>query len=258
MPTHSCIYVTACLIAATAINAHADPEPAVTPYRPSVSTPAALPAPGWLEVEAGWERGRSESSSHRDALPYTLKLALSPDWGLRVGGQAWVREVDASGTARRGAGDTGFVLKRRFAINDASAFGMELGVIAPTASGGLGSGHTDVGLNGIYSADFFEVWHTDLNLTATRLGDDSSGGSRWQTGWAGSFSRNLNDRWSVTGELSGTQQRGADHTAQMLFAASYSMSRRIALDAGVSKGLNRASGDWTVFAGMTFLAFKLF
>jgi hypothetical protein len=33
--------------------AYADDMPAVTPCRPSVSTPAALSAPGWLEVEAG-------------------------------------------------------------------------------------------------------------------------------------------------------------------------------------------------------------
>src|SRR5437016_3240382 len=31
-------------------------EPAATPYRPSVSTPAALSEPGWLEGELGWQR----------------------------------------------------------------------------------------------------------------------------------------------------------------------------------------------------------
>jgi hypothetical protein len=30
-----------------------DGGPAVVPYRPSVATPADLPAPGWPELEAG-------------------------------------------------------------------------------------------------------------------------------------------------------------------------------------------------------------
>ena len=68
----------------------------------------------------------------------------------------------------------------------------------------------------------------------------------------------MSEQWGVTGELSGTRQRGADSTSQVLVAASYALSRRVALDAGASKGLNRASGDWSVFTGVTFLAWQIF
>ena len=247
-------------VLASAGGAWADEAASVTPYRPSVSTPAALSAPGWLEVEAGWQHSRADDPRRRDSLPYTLKLAFTPDWGVRIGGDAWVREATADGSRLSGGGDTSLVLKRRFAVDDASAFGLELGAKLPTARHGLGSGHADWGVNGIYSADLGGGrWHTDLNLNATRLGGPLDDGvSRWQQGWAASLSRSLTDPWGVTGELSGTRQRGSENTSQLLVAASYALSRRIALDAGVSKGLNRASGDWSVFTGVTFLAWRIF
>jgi hypothetical protein len=243
---------------ACATAAAAEDAPTVTPYRPSVSTPAELSAPGWLEVEAGVQRSRADDPKRRDTLPYTLKLAFTPDWGIRVGGDAVMRQLNADGSRLSGGGDTSVVLKRRFAVDSASAFGAELGVKFPTARGGLGSGHSDVGVNGIYSADFGGKWHVDLNAMATRLGGADPGTSAWQKGWAASLSRSLTDEWTVGGELSGTQQGGAARTAQALVAASYSVSPRLVVDVGASKGLNAASGGWSVFTGMTFLAARVF
>ena len=235
-----------------------DDSPAVTPYRPSVSTPAALSAPGWLEVEAGVQSSRADNPARRQSLPYTLKLAFTPDWGIRIGGDAVVRQVGADGSALRGGGDTTVVVKRRLALSDASAFGLEFGVKLPTARAGLGSGHTDIGLNGIYSSDFTDNWHTDFNLVATHLGGVDAGVGRWQKGWAAALSRNLTERCDVVGELSGTRQSGNASTAQALVAASYGVSRAVTVDIGVSKGLSAASGGWSVFTGLTFLAARLF
>ena len=74
------------------------------------------------------------------------------------------------------------MLKQRFAVDDARAFGLEAGVNFPTAKNELGSGKTDYSLNGIYSADLGR-YHFDLNLLATRLGRVEPGQSRWQTTW---------------------------------------------------------------------------
>ena len=147
-------------------------EPTAVPYRPSVSTPAALSAPGWLEVEAGLLHQHAGEGERRDSLPVTLKLAFTPDWGVRVGTDAWVRSR-AAGDGRResGYGDTAIVLKRRFAVDEAQAFGLEAGAVLPTARRrdlGSGSGKADYGLNAIYSADFGDGWHTDINLAGTR------------------------------------------------------------------------------------------
>ena len=74
------LVLTACALLLTALSAQADEDkPAATPYRPSVSTPAQLSAPGWLEVEGGvWRQLGNEA--RRDSVPWTAKLAFSDDW----------------------------------------------------------------------------------------------------------------------------------------------------------------------------------
>jgi len=255
---HLCCSWLACTALSLSVAARADDSPTVTPYRPSVSTPATLSDPGWLEIEAGVQNSRGDDPARRESLPFTLKLAFTQDWGIRVVGDAVVRQVGADGTVLRGGGDTTAVLKRRFAVGEASAFGLELGAKLPTARDGLGSGHTDVGVNGIYSSDFAENWHTDLNLVATHIGGVDAGVSRWQKSWAAALSRNLTEQWGVVGELSGIQQTGNARTSQALAAASYAFSRAVTLDIGVSRGLSAASGGWSVFSGITFLAAHLF
>lgn len=234
-----------------------DEPPAVTPYRPSVSTPAALSVPGWLEIEGGVLLARGSGDTRRDSLPYTLKLAFTPDWGVRLGGDAWVRQTDDTGRRTSGAGDPSIVVKRRFAIDDASAFGLEAGATLPTGRHGISSGKSDYSLNAIYSADLGS-FHTDLNLVTTRVGAVDAGASRMQTLWATSLSRSLSDRWGVVGEFSGTRQRGVDGTSQFLLAASYNVSKTLTLDAGLARSLRSGVLDWSFFTGLTLQGPRLF
>jgi hypothetical protein len=224
-----------------------------------VSTPAALSAPGWLEVEAGGLHEHDGGGSRRDSVPVTLKLAFTPDWGVRVGSDAWVRQRDESGDRATGIGDTAFVVKRRFAVDDDSAFGLEGGVTVPTSRHGIGSGSgkPDWGLNAIYSADF-GAWHTDLNAAATRLGANEAGTGRTQFLGAASLSRSLDEHWGVVGEVSGTHRRGADSTSQLLVAASYNVSKRLVLDAGAARSLRGGAPTWSAFTGFTWLAGRVF
>lgn len=248
-----------CLLALVSRAALADDaEPSTTPYRPSVSTPAALSAPGWLEIEAGFEHDHGAARSRRDSVPMTFKFAFSPDWGIRIGQEAWVRQGDDSGHLS-GIGDTSIVLKRRFEIDDKQAFGLEAGVTVPSGRRGIGSssGKADYAINAIYSADLGD-WHTDLNLMTTRLGQTDPGASRGQWLWAASLSRTLNDQWSVGGEVSGTHQRGAESTRQFLFAASFNVDKRLTLDAGAARSLRSGAPVWSAFTGFTWLAARLF
>ena len=243
--------------AAAAAHAADDGGPAVVPYRPSVSTPAQLSAPGYLELEAGGLRATGpESGVARTTLPYTLKLAFTPDWGIRVGGDAWVRQT-APGSSQSGGGDTAVVLKRRFAVDDATAWGLELGETFATARPAIGIGHAQTTVNAIFSSDFAPAWHTDLNLNETHQGG-AGPASAWQTGWAAAFSRTLTDAWGAVGELSGTHQAGAGNTAQFLAAASWNQSPAAVFDFGAARGLNDASPRWQVFAGVTVRLAKLF
>jgi hypothetical protein len=252
--------VTVLALGAISSPAHADSAasevPVVTPYRPTVSTPAALSAPGWLEIEAGVLSSDGGEPARRDSLPYAFKYALSPDWGIRLQGEALVRDDDPQGQRITGFGDTALILKTRFPVNEHSAFGLEFGVGAATAHPGLhsGSGKTDYSLNGIYSADFASVYHLDLNYTVSRLGVIGPAEGRLQELWATALSRGLGERWGVVGEFSGTHESGVERTAQALVAASFMPAHKISWDLGVARGLTAATPSWSLFAGVTVLS----
>jgi len=56
-------------------------------------------------------------------------------------------------------------------------------------------------------------------------------------------SHGLDERWSLVGELSGTERRGSAHTAQALAAASYAPRPSLVLDFGVSKASTGPRAD---------------
>jgi hypothetical protein len=224
-------------------------DPPITPYRPSVSSPAQLPAVGQLEMEVGGLRMRADGA-RRDSVPVQLKLAFSPEWGLLLGGEAHVAIRDGADKAS-GVGDTSIVLKRAWAIDDATGLGLELGVKLATAKDTIGSGKTDSALNAIYSKDLGAV-HMDANLNFTRLGAVDVDTGRLQTGLSASFSTPLNAQWGLTAELSGTRRNGADSSRQVLGALSYSPSKRLTFDFGVARAAKPPPGATSVFAGVVF------
>ncbi|MES2105463.1 MAG: transporter [Pseudomonadota bacterium] len=228
--------------------AAADDDAGVLPYRPSVSSPAQLPQPGQLEFELGGLSSKS-GDSRRDSLPYLFKLAFNPQWGLLFGGEAYVSARDDSGNRARGLGDSNLVLKRAFLVDDATAFGLEFGAKLPTAKDSIGSGSADYSVNGIYSQDMGKL-HMDLNLNFSKLGGVDAGTSRVQSGLSSSFSLPIADQWGTNFEWSGTRRSGVGSTAQLLGALTYSPSKRMTVDFGVIRGLNKASPDWALFTGI--------
>ena len=236
----------ACCAAAPCAAQDATP---ITPYRPSVSSPAQLPAPSQLEFELGGLRTRSDEA-RRTSLPYQLKLAFSNEWGLLIGGEAhvWARD---GGEGAQGLGDTNVVIKRAWAIDDATALGVELGVKLPTANDTIGSGKADYTVNTIYSRDLGPV-HMDANLNATRLGLVEPGASRTQVGASAAFSTALSEHWGLTGELSGTRRSGAESSSQVLTALTYSPSKRLTFDIGAARALRPKPAATSLFAGVVF------
>jgi len=94
----------------------------ITPYRPSVSSPAQLPAAGQIEFEFGGLQQRADDA-RRSATPYFFKLSFTKEWGLLFGGEAHVWQRDGS-DREQGLGDTTVTLKRAWTVDDDSAFGM--------------------------------------------------------------------------------------------------------------------------------------
>lgn len=243
-----------CLAAALAPGLAAADEDAITPYRPSVSSPAQLPVAGQLELELGGIHMRS-GDTRRTGLPYQLKLAFNADWGLLFGGEAQVWQYDGVDHVR-GVGDTTLVLKRAWVVDDASAFGTEFGVKLATAKDTIGSGRADYTVNTIYSRDLGVV-HMDANLNATRLGVVDADTSRTQLGLSASFSTPLSEHWGITGELSGTHRGGVDNSVQVLAALAYSPTKRLTFDIGVARSPRPSPAATSVFAGVVFPLAKL-
>jgi hypothetical protein len=236
------------LCACLPLAAYADDDSPVTPYRPSVSSPAQLPVPGQLELEVGGLRTQN-GGQKRDSLPYQLKLGFNPQWGVLLGGEAYVSAQNAGGHRDGGVGDTTLVLKRAFLVDDATAYGVEFAVKMPTANDVIGSGKTDYGINAIFSKDIAKL-HMDANLNVTRLGAADAGSSHLQTGTSASFSIPVTEKWGATFELSGVRRSGSATTGQMLVAGTYSPTKRVTIDFGVAKGLTHASQDWSLFSGI--------
>ena len=250
-----CSFMFGALLAVHLAPAAAAPNgDAITPYRPSVSSPAQLPVAGQLELELGGMHARS-GDSRLSSLPYQLKLAFNAEWGVLLGGEAQVWQYDGVDHAR-GVGDTSVVLKRAWTLDEATAFGTELGVKLATAKDTIGSGRADYSVNTIYSRDLGAV-HLDANLNATRLGRVDVGTSRTQVGLSASFSTPLSEHWGITGEVSGTHRGGVDNTLQLLAALAYSPTKRLTFDIGIARAPQPSPAGTSVFAGVVFPITKL-
>ena len=227
----------------------------VTPYRPTVSNPAQLPVPGYLELEWGWQtlREKSEKAS-RHGMPYLVKFAFSDRVGLLVGGDVvQVRQVD-QGSTLGGFGDMTSVLKLHVPLptKNVSALGLEGGIKFPTAPETLGTGRMDYLINGIYSGSVGR-FGVDLNLGLTYLGLVSGHEGKALLTWAAATSFALSNRWSLAGEFAGSAREGVKPFSQFLTSTSYALLPTLVIDAGAAFGLNGASQEWTVFTGMTVL-----
>lgn len=235
-----------------------DHEPAATPYRPSVSAPAAMSEPGWLDFELGGQRSKGGGDKTRYSLPVTAKLAFNPDWGVVLGSELGIRRADLTGNTFNGAGDVTVLVKHRFAnASEDIAWGAMAGVKLPTAKDDIGSGKTDLIVTGIFSQDFAGSKHLDLNLGVTRLGAYGPGEGRLQYAWAAAWSHGLNDQWSVFAEPSGTYRRAVPATAQLMLGASYAYTRRTVFDVALARGLTSATPHWQLQAGVTVLLARL-
>jgi hypothetical protein len=246
------------LLLCVGVAAHADDsdDPTVTPYRPTVSNPADLSAPGWLELELGGLHVAGADGRDADTLPWLLKYAFDENSGVLIGGNAFDSATAADGRRVSGVGDIFVEWKQRFPVRDGMAFGVEAGIEAPTAPNAIGIGKPAYLVNGIYSVDLGAA-HLDINYGGARYTTNTPGVSHWQNAWAAALSRPITDRFGAAVEISGTAQQGAGYRHQALAAVNYNLSRRMVFDAGVAVDLDHAAHDRSIFAGGTFLLGKL-
>lgn len=232
-----------------------DEEAEATPYRPTISNPAALSAPGWLEVELGFLDVKNPDTTRTKTAPYVLKYAFSKDFGVLLGGDSHMVQVDPDRNRTSGYGDTTLLFKHRWGLSDPDdALGLEWGAKIPTAQNGLGSGTSDTIINGIYSTEVLGTT-IDFNLGVNRLGSTAPSEGRHQWSSAIAVSRSLNEKWIVAFEISGTRRTNVTPTSQMLATVAYVVNKRFVVDVGMAKGIH--AKDDMVFAGLTYLLEKI-
>lgn len=235
---------------AAAVGAEEPPE--VVPYRPTVSTAADLPAPGYPELEAGYLTTRGGGSTRNDTVPLTFVLAWSSQWGVLIDTVGYAREREFNGTTAQSGGDTSLLLKYKLPIREDLALGWQFGPTLPTARPPIGSRETDWNLTGIASADFGDL-HVDANIGAVRVGAITDDRGRVAANWSLAGSYPLNDRFTGAIEVSGNAQRGTNAASNALAALSYNVSRTLVVDVAISAGLSRSAPNWQFTTGFSLL-----
>ncbi len=229
----------------------------VNPNRPPFATPALPTPPGVGALEGGGQRSTLRDDSTTFGTPTLLKLGLQKDLELRLSSPGYLRLAPAGGASVSGAGDLS--LGAQWCYLHDGLFGTDQAVqlahtfpTAPSAQG-LGNGAPIDILTLLFSRDA-GPYHIDVHLLESWIGltPDLGGGHAPQTAGTVSITRNLNDRWSVSGELYGLQATPLNGgIVSTLWAVAYQVSKRLVLDAGVDVGLSQGAPRYTVVAGLT-------
>lgn len=223
----------------------------VTPYRPTISNPAELSALRHLELEFGAQSNQTGMEVERNSLPFLLKYPFADQWGLLVGGEAWIKSRDPDETIY-GFGNTSIALKHYYQINPTLAVGFEAGTVLPSARKSLEGGRTDYFANLIVSQDISDL-RIDVNAGVTRRGFKEDDLDRYRYNWAVAASQMITERWGVAGEFSGSLVRQQKPTSQFLASLNYLMTPQLMLDFGGAVGLTTVSDDYNIFAGFSLL-----
>jgi hypothetical protein len=224
----------------------ADPE--VTPYRPGVGSPALLSAPGYFELEAGYEYGKAEGL-RADTYGLLLKYGVSDKLGLLIGVNPHQR-LRLDGESVSGVSDAYVGVKYVNKLNDSTALGLQLVSTLPTGDRVFRSDDPNVSLTALAGFDYAGGFHSDVNLGVTRAGQGIAGVSRNTFSWSASIGRSLSGPVSGALEVSGSRQSGVGNATRFLGSLSYAVNKKLVLDAYVSRA--RASGVSGTTAGVGF------
>ena len=250
------IPLTLCLMLSGFLRAE-EPPIEVNPNRPTFANPALTTQSGVAELEWGVQRSTFRDDGPSFGTPTLLKLGLAKDLELRLASPGYLRLEPAGAPATSGLGD--FNLGVQWCYLHEGLFGMDQAIQVahtfPTASStqGLGNGAPIDILTLLFSRDA-GPYHIDVNLLESWIGltPDLGGGRATQTAGTVSITRNLNDAWSITGELYALQATPVNaRIASNLWAVAYKVSKRLVLDAGVDVGLTQGAPRYTLFAGLT-------
>jgi hypothetical protein len=213
-------------------------------------------SPGWLEIEAGFERQPSGRLSDSLAVPLVAKIGLSTRLQLNVA-PAWQRDT-VDGRVESGITDLLLAMKWRL-VDDLPMLGdvaVQTAVSLPTGSDDAGRGTGAAGLNllAISSHQLGSVT-LDVNAGYTRQGGDGTRVPRHSTLWSISSGVPVAGRLGWTAEVFGlpgtSGPAGTRPVVAFLTGPTFAAHGSLVLDAGAIFDIIGFGGT-AVYGGVTW------
>lgn len=226
------------------------------PERPTVATHAYSVAPGFVELETGFQRQPAGSRSNTLLVPVLFKIGLGSRVQLDIA-PGWQR-TDTKGTAKSGMTDALAGLKWRL-IDDSpvlGAFAIQSTISLPTGSAknDTGTGSASYSVLAISSRDLGPV-ALDLNIGYTRSAGDGSKAPKNSTVWAVSTGFPVSGDLGWVAEIFGypatSGPAGSGTVVGFLTGPTLTLQPALVLDAGAILNIT-GYGDTAIYAGLTW------
>jgi hypothetical protein len=236
---------------AQAVNPHdAQPE------RPTVGTHTGTVAPGWIEIETGFERQSTGALANSVAVPFVAKIGLTPHLHLNAA-PGWKRDAD-DGSIENGITDLRLAMKWRFAedLPIVGDLALQTAVSLPSGSADAGRGSGSPGINLLaISSQEFGRFAVDVNVGYTRFGGDGTIVPKNSTVWSVSTGFPVVGRLGWCAEVFGrpgtSGPAGAPPVVAFLTGPTVTVHGPLVLDGGAIFDIT-GFGKTTVYGGLTW------
>ncbi|HEY6350823.1 MAG TPA: hypothetical protein VI636_15590 [Candidatus Angelobacter sp.] len=261
VPAWFAVLLTLCAAAAQERPSSADSDAdnklvEANPGRPTVSTPATLTPPGYLQVETGvLGAEKSGEFANRTGIEAVVKLSLTRRFELLVQTEPMVfSDLGLSGDREPGEVFAGFqaLIHKGEGLHPTFSVSYFRRLYASPAP------ELDMGTNrqSALLLVSFDVrrFHIDTNGIVTDQITDATVVHRAQFGQTFSISHPVFHHLAMSGELwHFSQPLTRSNAAGLLLAPSYAVNRLLVLDGGFNRGLTGSSTRWEGFIGLTYL-----
>ena len=244
-------------VAPALAQAPSPPAPSAVPSRPTVTNPAHISAPGYLQFEQGFLQANSSPEfSSQFSLLQATKIALDHRLMLLIQSQPFARStINSQPTKDTGDLDAG----AQFILFDGNENGSQKPTIAveylhraragtaPSLDIGSYTQSTLV----LASGDIPQI-HYDTNFVVNEQASQPV--RRAQLGQTLLLTHNFTPTFSLGGEIwRFTQPLTHGNAIGTLWTIGYTPRPNIVFDAGFDRGLTTTSTQWETFAGVTYV-----
>jgi outer membrane putative beta-barrel porin/alpha-amylase len=253
------LIILAALSLEAASGAAADEQPICADRPGKATSPCTVPSGHW-QIEAGladWtlQKGGGERDAALVLGETTVKYAVTDRADIEVEFTPWQRVTNGD-VGARGIGDLNLIYKQRLTADDSGVQVTALPFVkAPTAKRAFGNGKWEAGL---LIPLAWAIGNSPLSIGLTPELDwtaDAGGpGHHAAMVQVASLGWQTSDRLNLSAEIWGAwdwDPSGTTKQASADAAAAYLLTNDVQIDAGANIGLNRATPDVELYAGVS-------